>query len=87
MEKINMKNIKETTLKSLLVIALLATPIFADGDMGGGGFANYETGTKAGSTSQCEGDMGGGGFRSGDEEATFLDALIREVSEFFGVIG
>ena len=69
------------TLKTLLVIALLATPIFADGDMGGGGFANYDTVVTKGET--MEGDMGGGGFASTDEEVTLMDSLI----VFFDLIG
>lgn len=82
-----MKNIKGMTIKSVLVLALMATPAFADGDMGGGGLANYDGGTKSGSTVSTEGDMGGGGFRAADERMTFLDSLIREVSNFFDVIG
>jgi hypothetical protein len=76
-----MKNVKDMTLKTLLVIALLATPTFADGDMGGGGLAGYETEGKSGT--MAEGDMGGGGFRSTDEEVTFMDSLIA----FFDLIG
>lgn len=79
-----MKNIKEMTLKTLLVIALFATPIFADGDMGGGGFANYETGGKP--ATMTEGDMGGGGFAATNEE-TFIDSLIRQASVLFDLIG
>ena len=81
-----MKNVKELTLKTLLVIALFATPIFADGDMGGGGLASYETGGKSGATTE-DGDMGGGGFCSTANEETFLDSLIREASVFFDLIG
>ena len=77
-----MKNIKDMTLKTLLVMALMATPVFADGDMGGGGFANYDTAPTKAAT--CEGDMGGGGFRAAEEEVTFIDSLI---SEFFDLIG
>ena len=75
-----MKNVKDMTLKALLVIALLATPVFADGDMGGGGLAGYET---DGKSTMTEGDMGGGGFYSTDEELTFIDSLI----VFFDLIG
>ena len=92
-----MKNIKAITAKTLLVTALFVTPAFADGDMGGGGFANYETGScsKSGSTNTLDGDMGGGGF-TGDmggggfcsaEEETLMDSIIRGVSEYFDVIG
>ena len=80
-----MKNVKEMTLKVLLVTALFATPVFADGDMGGGGLASYETGSKPVTTT--EGDMGGGGFCSTANEETFLDSLIREASVFFDLIG
>ena len=67
-----MKTIKGMTIKSMLVLALMATPAFADGDMGGGGFANYDNGTKSGSTVSSEGDMGGGGFRAPDHNQSTI---------------
>lgn len=92
-----MKNAKAITVKTLLVIAMLVTPAFADGDMGGGGFANYETSScKSGSTNTLDGDMGGGGLTgdmgggglcSANEDESFMDSIIREMSDLFDVIG
>ena len=82
-----MKNAKAITVKALLVLALFVTPAFADGDMGGGGFADDGTQPKPAPTAHVDGDMGGGGFRATEEEMTLIDAWIREISEYLGLIG
>ena len=79
-----MKNAKAITLKALLVLALLVTPAFADGDMGGGGFADEGPQPP---TTTADGDMGGGGFRATEEEMTLIDSWIHEISGLIGLIG
>jgi hypothetical protein len=43
-----MKNITKNALKIMLLVALFAPAAFADGDMGGGGFADNGNITKSG---------------------------------------
>ncbi|MCD9186148.1 MAG: hypothetical protein LUM44_06930 [Pyrinomonadaceae bacterium] len=64
----------KNTLKLTLIIALFCTTAFADGNMGGGGFAPTTTesggvmgtGTFAPTTTESGGVMGSGGFADGN---------------------
>lgn len=58
----------KNTLKLTLVIALFCTTVFADGNMGSGGFAptTKESGGVMGSGGFADGNMGGGGFADGN---------------------
>ena len=83
-----MKNIKRNLLNSVLLIALFAPAAFADGDMGGGGFADPGATTKFGKVviaqGTDDGDMGGGGKTPdpGDENP-FMNALYEYLDLLF----
>lgn len=61
-----MKNIRNTTLKVLVLIALFCGGAFADGEMGGGGLADSGNDSRTGkpvvTLSTEDGEMGGGGL-------------------------
>ena len=92
-----MKNVRRITLAFALTIAIFATPIFADGDMGGGGFVDDGSATcsMVESSDNFDGDMGGGGFTGdmggggycADEEPSLIDSLLEGVSTFFNLNG
>lgn len=73
--------IKRNFLTVLLAIALLSVPATA-GDMGSGGFADANTGTKA-TSSSVTGDMGSGGFASTPtEDQGYLDWILGSIDEY-----
>ncbi|MEO8042103.1 MAG: hypothetical protein ABI646_05800 [Acidobacteriota bacterium] len=61
-----MKNIKNATLKVMVMIALFCGVALADGEMGGGGLADSGDTSKTGKAvvtmTAEDGEMGGGGF-------------------------
>jgi hypothetical protein len=84
MEKNTMKNIKKNMLKVLVLVALLCPVAFADpGDMGGGGFANYDAPVKSAETTNLDGDMGGGGLAA--ETKSYLESVLDAVCDYFDV--
>lgn len=60
-----MKNIRNTTLKVMVLVALFCGAAFADGEMGGGGLADSgdtsRTGKAVITQTADDGEMGGGG--------------------------
>ena len=83
-----MKNLTKNTLKAAILVALFCPAAFADGDMGGGGFAACDPAGDPTVYAKCmqEGDMGGGGRRissstiaSLDPVYVFLNKVIREI--------
>ncbi len=82
-----MKKIRNNALKALVVMALISTQAFADGDMGGGGFADPNDTTKTGIVYSADGDMGGGGrTANGAETVTYLDSVLKSIYDYFGAI-
>jgi hypothetical protein len=82
-----MKNIKKNTLKLVVLVALFASSVFADGEMGGGGRADSGDnahGTKIViSQSMEEGEMGGGGRT---EDQGLLDSIMSAIRDYFDLI-
>ena len=82
-----MKNIKKNTLKLLVLTALLASSVFADGEMGGGGRSSDDNsqGSKVviAQTTE-EGEMGGGGRT---DDSGYLDLIMSAIREYFDRIG
>lgn len=75
-----MQKIRNNTLKALVVMALFSATAFAEGDMGGGGFAESDSPTKTPVVRSAEGDMGGGG-RSTD--GGYIDSLLTSIYDYF----
>ena len=72
--------IKTNTFKVLLVLALFCTTAFADGEMGGGGFADSGEGTKIVTTRTTEdGEMGGGGLA----DPTYIGSILTSIYDYF----
>jgi len=76
-----MKNMKLNAAKVLVVIALLCPAVFADGEMGSGGFADNSDVTpppvKSVRTLE-DGEMGSGGRLA----TGYLDYIIQTMSDF-----
>ena len=79
-----MKSIKLNALKVLAVVVLFCPAVFADGDMGSGGFANSGSPT-AKTGASLDGDMGSGGLNDSGSDTwrsalssiyDFLDSMI-----------
>ena len=85
-----MKNIKRNLLKSIVLIALFAPAAFADGDMGGGGFADSGSTSKfskvliAQAGEDGDGDMGGGG--KSPEDPGFADAFMSALYDYLDLM-
>jgi hypothetical protein len=67
-ERKSMKSIKLNALKVLAVVVLLCPAVFADGDMGSGGFADSGLPT-AKTGASLDGDMGSGGLNDSGSDA------------------
>ncbi len=77
-----MKSIRSNSLRVLFVIALLCPAVFADGDMGSGGFADSDTPLATTKTRRSleDGDMGSGGrLASNTENGTYLDSVFSTI--------
>ncbi len=76
-----MKNFRQNTLKVAVMIALLSSAAFADGEMGGGGLSDAGIGIKAGKTvitrTTEDGEMGGGGF-------AYFGSVFSSIYNYFG---
>ena len=81
-----MTNLKKNALNAAAAVLILTSITFAQGDMGGGGFAASNEPVKIGDTRTLDGDMGGGGLTPLIEEPTFLDEMIVTVAEYLGSV-
>ena len=80
-----MKSFRSNSLKVLVFIALLCPAVFADGDMGSGGFANSDLPPTAAETQRSleDGDMGSGGRMSPvTDDGTYLDSVLSSLYEY-----
>lgn len=79
-----MKNLRNDAAKTLIVIALCSSAIFADGEMGGGGLAdsgNVGTGAKTVIVQTTEdGEMGGGGRTS---DPGYVESIMSSIYTYF----
>jgi hypothetical protein len=84
MEKKIMKRARSNSLKVLLVMALLCPAAFADGEMGSGGLADYDTPPATVKTSQSleDGEMGSGGKLSEGEDGISIDSVLSSIYEY-----
>jgi hypothetical protein len=78
-----MKNVRDNTLKALILIALFSSSIFADGEMGGGGLydsGSQNTGAKAVIVQSTEdGEMGGGGRAL---DSSYLESVMKSIYNY-----
>jgi hypothetical protein len=76
-----MKNISSISIRIVIFIALLCPAVFADGDMGSGGFANSDLPPAAADTQRSieDGDMGSGGRLATTTDDTYLDSMLSAV--------
>ncbi len=79
-----MKKMRNNALKALVLMALISTTAFADGDMGGGGFADTDATTKTGTVYSTDGDMGGGGRSASN--SSYLDSVMKSIYDYFGAM-
>ena len=79
-----MKNVRNNTLKALILVALFSSATFADGEMGGGGLydsGSQYTGAKPVIVQTTEdGEMGGGG-RAAD--SSYLESVMKSIYSYF----
>ncbi len=79
-----MKNIRNNSLKVMVLIALFCGAAFADGEMGGGGLAdsgeNGRTGKVVVTMTTEDGEMGGGGL------AAYFGSAVRSISDYIDTI-
>ena len=79
-----MNNIKSNTAKSLLLIAILCTTVFADGEQGSGGFTADQTCVVKSDRTLEDGEQGSGGLTSGPcEESGYIDSVMSAVYDYF----
>ena len=76
-----MKSIKRTFAGVLFIIALSCSTVFAEGEMGGGGFASTEDPIQVSTTASDDGEMGGGG-RS-ESRGGYIDVLLASIDAYF----
>ena len=78
-----MKKFKLNAAKSLVLIALFCPVAFAEGDQGSGGFANSDAPVVKTTDSSVEGDQGSGGLTASMSNDSYIDTVLRSVSEYF----
>ena len=76
-----MNTIKKNALKVLVVVAVLCTTAFADGEMGGGGLAESTDVSKTVITRTTEdGEMGGGGKLT---DSNYFGSVMTSIYDYF----
>lgn len=79
-----MKKIKLNAAKLLFLIALLCPVALADpGDQGSGGFADGGAPAVKTSDPSLDGDQGSGGLTESVSNDSYIDTVLRSVSEYF----
>ncbi len=75
-----MKNVRNTTLKVMVLIALFCGAAFADGEMGGGGLADSGDASRTAKPvvvlSTEDGEMGGGG-------RSYFSSVLDSIYDYF----
>ena len=77
-----MRTIKRKMVTAVATIVLLSSVAFADGEMGGGGIASYDTSTEKVNVNTSDGEMGGGGRSSGISDEYGIYWLITAIGDF-----
>lgn len=76
-----MKKFRLNAAKSLVLIALFCPVAFA-GDQGSGGFADNGAPVVKTSEPSLEGDQGSGGLTASVSNDSYIDTVLRSVSEY-----
>ena len=78
-----MKKFRLNAAKLLFLIALFCPVAFAEGDQGSGGFADGDAQVVKTSDQSLDGDQGSGGFTAPVSNNSYIDTVLRSVSEYF----